>query len=202
MTWNVIQQRPHKTKTYVTVFLESAVTWQQANFVNLPLPRSPEVATGSSPEPLRNRAQSRLHLLKPKVASGPPFLIEDLRILKGICLIESEEQTLRMRWKKPLTSFPLRSFFIFSQRVQISSTFHVFTATSRLPAALVQRLAAAWGARSSLAIEGLEALHPPPIVWALHPYNRILEVRKLRAKTSFTTNCVDWALCSSAVYKS
>lgn len=28
--------------------------------------RSPEVATGSSPEPLRNRVQSRLHLLQPK----------------------------------------------------------------------------------------------------------------------------------------
>lgn len=34
--------------------------------------RSPEVSTGCSPEPLRNRVQSRLDLLKPKVTWAPP----------------------------------------------------------------------------------------------------------------------------------
>lgn len=33
--------------------------------------RSPEVSTGCSPEPLRNRVQSRLDLLKPKVTWAP-----------------------------------------------------------------------------------------------------------------------------------
>lgn len=44
----------------------------KANTINLSLLRSPEVPTGCSPEPLRNRVQSRLDLLKPKGTRPPP----------------------------------------------------------------------------------------------------------------------------------
>lgn len=55
-------------------------TDMKANTMNLSLLRSPEVPTGCSPEPLRNRVQSRLDLLKPKVTRAPPSLVQEPQI--------------------------------------------------------------------------------------------------------------------------
>lgn len=56
--------------------------------------RSPEVSTGGSPEPLSNRVQSRLDLLKPKVKWAP--VSKSLNRNHHLVQIESEVQTLKM----------------------------------------------------------------------------------------------------------
>lgn len=92
MTWNVIQQKRHSTRNWVGECFWKVLS-RDYNFVNLQLTRSPDVATGSSPEPLRNRAQSRLHLLKPKVISGHLSLrrtSEPLNVLSLYCFIFSQ----------------------------------------------------------------------------------------------------------------
>ncbi|TMS02995.1 PCNA-interacting partner [Larimichthys crocea] len=60
--------------------------------------RSPEVSTGCSPEPLRNRVQSRLDLLKPKP--------KDIRVIRSqfACTYKDEELPLNRVLEFPSTS--------------------------------------------------------------------------------------------------
>lgn len=84
-------------------------TNMKANTMNLSLLRSPEVPTGCSPEPLRNRVQSRLDLLKPKVMrppSPPPPLFGPRASNPNHQLpqIESDVQTVKIMSLHPVIS--------------------------------------------------------------------------------------------------
>lgn len=134
------------------------------------------MATGSSPEPLRNRVQSRLHLLKPKVTSGPPFLSEDLNKLN-----QKNKHWEGGQKKKSFTScnFCLSIVsFISSLRVHISTDFHRVprlhscVSSSRR---LVFEAGCSSGCLESFYCRGIR------VVAALHPRSRILQVRKAQS---------------------
>lgn len=142
------------------------------------------MATGSSPEPLRNRVQSRLHLLKPKVTSGPPFLSEDLRIQK---LLDTSNwirrtNTGREDKKKSLLHLVISASVLFNLFPHFectsrptSTAFPVCTAASRLLAGSVFGAGCSSGCLESFYCRGIR------VVAALHPRSRILQVRKAQS---------------------
>lgn len=96
-------------------------TKMKANTMNLSLLRSPEVPTGCSPEALRNRVQSRLDLLKPKVTwAPPPFGPRASNPNHQLPQIESDVQTVKIMSLHPVISPQYYIIYFFSPSAHLN----------------------------------------------------------------------------------